>query len=174
VVFANNQVIYDFTVRRTPMTPTAAPISFFPVALLGLDHVSVASNQFGLRLTFDTSSPKPPDDQEGAQVFGHVLVLGATINVTRNRCASQVGRVFLSLVAFDQIMGITAANQATHDIVAISNRQLLVGGSQPDPFDMTRANQVLLGNKNGVDIIDVRVVMQEGFTKLLQFPSPGA
>ncbi|HEY6477573.1 MAG TPA: DUF6519 domain-containing protein, partial [Polyangia bacterium] len=104
IVFANNQVVYDFTVRRTPLTPTTAPISFFPVALLGLDHVALASNQFGLRLQFETTAPTPPTIQNGSQIFGHVLAIGATITATRNRCAAQVGSVFLSLVSFDQIM----------------------------------------------------------------------
>lgn len=186
VVFANNQVIYDFTVNGEPLPPTAAPFSFFPVALLGLDHVTVASNQFGLRLIFNTSSPTPPPDQHNAQIFGHVLAIGATVNVTRNRCASQIGRVYLSLVTFDQIMGLAAANQMTHDFVTISNRQPDPDNTAVDPFDVSTANQVLLSLSFATsppahppktladELAHIRTVLQQGFTKLLQFPSPGA
>ncbi|HVV50843.1 MAG TPA: DUF6519 domain-containing protein [Polyangia bacterium] len=166
VVFANNQVVYDFTLRRPVPDGSTAPVSFFPVALLCLDHVGVTGNQFGLRFQANVEPPEPPPFNGLSQILGQVLAIGATVNVTRNRASAGVGTVLLSLVAFDQIMGVMAANQTTHDIMILSNRVL------ESPFDVqSDTNQVLLTSGSG-STGEFRPILQAGFVKLLQVPNP--
>jgi hypothetical protein len=134
--------------------------------LLCLDHAAMANNQFGMRLQFNVSPPIPTDFFAPAQMLGQVLAIGATVNMTRNRAAAGVGTVLLSLVAFDQIMGVVAANQATHDITILSNRDF-------SPFDaFSKTNQVLLQNGPSVDLSPLKRTLQTGFTRLLQVPNP--
>jgi hypothetical protein len=168
ILFANNQVVYDFTVRRLPPSDSTAPLSFFPVALLSLDHVGVTSNQFGMRLQFAGVTPPTPPPFDGlTQVLGQVLAIGATVNMTRNRVAAGVATVSFSLVGFDQIMGVMAANQTTHDIAAISNRDF-------SPFDVqSSTNQILLlSTDGGGGTHALRATLKAGFTKLLEIPNP--
>src|SRR5262249_22107411 len=56
VQFNNNQVVYDWTVRQFPNSPTVTPIgnvgfrlSFYSVAILSLDHAAVTNNQLAMR-----------------------------------------------------------------------------------------------------------------------------
>jgi Family of unknown function (DUF6519) len=172
ILFANNQVTYDFTVRRLPPPDSTAPLSFFPVALLGLDHVGVTSNQFGMRLQFAVTSPPLPPGQT-ARILGQVLAIGATVNASRNRCASGVGAVVLSLITFGEIMSILAVNQTTHQNACLSHRNFDASDSSTI-FDASDANQVLLmpSSPPTLDVAALVQTLSAGFVKLLQVPNP--
>ena len=144
VLFQNNQVIFDWHVVRLPTTATI-PLSFFPVAILSLDHASVNTNQFALRLTPDSTLPAlPPFGSVQAQtvpatgtglpinepIFGHVLVGGGTVEASFNRFSEAVNRrpapanppdvspVHVSLATIGNLFNTSAFNQGTAPIAA--------------------------------------------------------
>jgi hypothetical protein len=100
VLFHNNQVTFDWHVVRLPTN--GAPLSFFPVAVLSLDHAGVNANQFALRLQAAPGLTLPPFGSVLGQVvspgigdpdlilseeplFGHVLIGGGTVEAVSNR-----------------------------------------------------------------------------------------
>ncbi len=124
LLFNNNQVVYEWKVARQPPNKSTAPLSYFPAVLLGLDHVGVNGNQFALRLDRSgvSGQPRPPLRIASAGnlpparelLLAQVLVLGGTVEVTRNRSAEQVGSTLLSFITNGEIMNITTLNQTTH------------------------------------------------------------
>ena len=155
VTFSNNQVAFDWNLVRLPGSSgdPQFPISFFPVTLLALDHLSVASNHFTLRLTFPPGStaadwhwdPNVPTGESPLRpepVAGHVLAQGATVAVARNRFSEQVGSVTLSLFSGAELMNLTAYNQSTHIVGA----HKWAPTEDDAPYLVNEQNQVLFFN----------------------------
>jgi hypothetical protein len=124
ILFSNNQVTYDWVVKRLPTGRSRPPLSFFPVAVLGLDHVSVTGNQFGLRVVLDPDlgTPNPPDTTMPwlqGQVFAQVMALGGLVEVSRNRCSSGLRVARLSLLTYGELANNVSLNQLTHDLAVL-------------------------------------------------------
>ena len=113
VLFDNNQVILDWTVKRQPSR--GLPLSFFPVVLLSLDHVGMEANQIALRLTGagDTAPPDPNRKIE-QPLLSHVFAGGATLNVTGNRIAGTIRSAYFSLIGVAELAASITHNQTTH------------------------------------------------------------
>jgi hypothetical protein len=146
ILFTNNQVIYDWLVERLPSRASRAPVSFFPVALLSTDHVSMDGNQLGFRLRnvnspSEITSPVTPFLEP---VLGHVLTLGGTVQVSGNRISEKVQTVTLSLVSFSQLMNLTSFNQMTHEMFALNYRKRM-------QFEIDRTNALIEGTPRHVD-----------------------
>lgn len=116
-LFHNNQVVLDWDLKRISFTSPAA-IAYFPTAILGLDHVSITGNSFGLRLQtgeFPTNSQIPyPDMAPSEPLLAQVFAYGGTLQVMRNRIASGVYDVHSSFIGFSELMGQALLNQTTH------------------------------------------------------------
>lgn len=128
LLFTNNQVTYDFEVKRLPVGRTPAPLGFFTAALFGLDQVTVTGNQFGFRLrrSSELGSPPPADTVlTGFQgdYFAQVFVSGGMVQVSRNRCASGLKISKLSLLAYGELATSVSLNQCTHEYMALLQYQ---------------------------------------------------
>ena len=159
VTFNNNQVTLDWQFLRFPGTFTSplVPIAFFPVAILTLDHLSLASNQFALRLRFPalpagqslagyvwSTSPPRPD-----LFIGHVLAGGATVCAVRNRFSENQGNILsgvfrstvtLSMFSGAELMNLTAFNQSSHVVTPYKWSPVF---GRDDPYTIDLDNQVL-------------------------------
>ncbi len=131
VTFNNNQIVYDWSVRRIPRTG-GAPLSFFPVVVFAMDHINMVGNQFSLELITsgefdlpDVVLPASPTQgvaeplDLGTPLFSNVLAAAPTVNVALNRFSESVGSTYLSLLANGDIMNATALNQSTHRIMTM-------------------------------------------------------
>ena len=163
------------------------PLALFPVAILSLDHVTVDSNQFALRLrsasTNQVRGTSPPGAPFGAfePLLSHVFVFGATVQVGGNRCSEGVGDTTLSLLIAGNLMTQVICNQTTSEIIATR-----FDDTQPAPVPNTgphqdvnnetlrlirRGNQVMFladywGTPFGVDA-DRIVLFSQQFLKLV-------
>jgi len=132
IQFNNNQTVFDWAVFRPPTQ--GAPLSFFPVVLLTLDHLGMLGNHLALRTQVNpdvlTGVPLPqpgePGDQQAFQagfafepILSHVFAAGVTLNVHLNRMSENVRATYLSLLANADLLSYTAYNQATHDILSM-------------------------------------------------------
>jgi hypothetical protein len=138
ILFSNNQVTYDWTVVRLPPPSSVAQLSFFPVALLGLDHVGCSGNQLGLRLDVSRFTAQALSRLRALAsvsakelILSHLFVIGTTVEVTHNRCASgftttedaAVGDdVVLSIMTFAETLSSLALNQTTLPVVSFTAR----------------------------------------------------
>jgi len=102
-----------------------------------------------------------------------LFVMGATIDVSRNRIAETVSRSMLSLLTVGEIMNITTLNQTTHDNVALVTRP----DPNPTPNEESNvlrheSNQVLFVNKSPVGNLEalVRNFVQTLFFRMLRDP----
>ena len=121
VHFSNNHTILDWNVDRPP-TQADAPLAFFPVALLTLDHLEVLGNHLALRIDNVPAGLPPPlggVSELSEPVLAHLLALGVTVKIELNRFSENLRSVLLSLMARAEIMNSTAFNQTTHDIFSI-------------------------------------------------------
>jgi hypothetical protein len=158
VLFNNNQVVYDWDVTTQPSARSRAPLAFFPVAIVGLDHVGVNGNQFALRLNGSSTRPplqvpRPSAPREQIPIaepmLAHLLVLGATVDVSRNRVAENVGSVVLSMITNADIMNITSLNQTTHVNAALVMASTLRAFADPQTdTDEEREVSKFLRNEN--------------------------
>jgi hypothetical protein len=190
ILFNNNQVTYDWQYRRVPPAGSGAPLSFFPVALLALDHVGVQNNSFALRLEKAPSvtlpTPPPPLPDVGGQqpsivhAYAQVFIIGSTLNASRNRIASGIDNVVLSLLTFTELMSVASANQSTHSILGIPNVSDPISGNPNGPAspyvlyqdDQTRisaGNQVMLSRTPPV-VETLARSLRQGFVRLLRVP----
>jgi hypothetical protein len=140
VLFTDNQVTYDWDVVRVPVSPpdsvltaignTSAldfRLSYFSAAVVSLDHVTVADNQFAMRMNatnVDTSS------LDEVSLLSHVLAAAASVDVRGNRVAEGVeipatggngdatprvpADAEVSIASFGFMMNTTAFNTGTH------------------------------------------------------------
>ena len=152
----------DWAVKRLPHP--AAPLSFFPVALLGMDHVAMSGNQCGFRLDLSaTGSPPPPivtSPETREPVLSQVLAIGATVNVSRNRIASGIGDVALSCVTFAELMSSINLNHFTHETLHYSN--------VPANTPQVTFNQVLASRTSSPLVSALETFIRSGFLRLLR------
>ncbi len=87
------------------ITTSGVPLRVPPVVLLSSDDIVVQSNQFSARIP-------------GNGPWTHVLAMGATLNMTRNRVSDRVSVMPVSLTAVGLLMMVTAENLTTHCTVA--------------------------------------------------------
>ncbi|HEY7371222.1 MAG TPA: hypothetical protein VIF57_03520 [Polyangia bacterium] len=122
ILFNNNHTVLDWDVTRPP-TQADAPLAFFPVALLTLDHLEMLGNHLALRVEGVPAGLPPPITGLPAPVtepiLAHLLALGVTVKIELNRFSENLRSVFLSVMARAEIMNNTAFNQCTHEIFAI-------------------------------------------------------
>lgn len=133
--FQGNQVSLDWEVRRTPKL-SGTSLSFFPVALISLDHTGVLDNQFSFRLRGVRIRQSPPLTRSPlafypAPTVAQVLVIGATTNVSRNRFSEAMGQTNFSLCCLSHLMTQVTFNQAAHEILASYERNRSWGESLP-------------------------------------------
>lgn len=128
LLFTNNQVIYDWDVKRPP-EGSDTPLSFFAVVLMTLDHLGCLENQFAMRINRESvfgTLPLPLLASLPGEVtwglkealLGHVLTGGGTTQVARNRFAENVQACSFSAITAGEMLNITTFNQATHPILA--------------------------------------------------------
>lgn len=123
ILFVNNQVVYDWIIQRLPTLQSGAALSYFPTALLGVDHTSVIGNQFAVRLKWpDSTRPPPAVPGVTAPLFATVFACGVTLNVELNRMSENIAATFLSLLGNADLMNITTLNQCTHPIASTVTR----------------------------------------------------
>jgi hypothetical protein len=122
VLFSNNHTVLDWNVTRAPTQPDA-PLAFFPVALLTLDHLQMLGNHLALRVEGVPAGLPPPITGLPAPVtepiLSHLLALGVTVKIELNRFSENLKSVFLSVMARAEILNNTAFNQCTHEVYAI-------------------------------------------------------
>ena len=156
VVFNNNQVTYDWVLRRIPPTRLRAPISYFPVALLSLDHLSLEGNQFAFRLRglTERSVFRVPVSGYKAPVFSHVFAVGATLQVGGNRFAESVTKTILSLLALAELMQVSTHNQSTHSVFSATTSALASPTDGPEIQDVP-SDVLSTGGPQGVPFTQV-------------------
>jgi hypothetical protein len=184
ILFNNNQVTYDWQYKRVPPAGSNAPLSFFPVALLALDHVGMQNNQFALRLEKSPSAtlPTPPHPLPETRpasgfptiphAYAHVFIIGSTLNASRNRIASGIDHAALSLLTFTELMSQASANQMTHNIVGIAATVTSFVLYQDETTRTQAGNQVML-KRTGPNIGLLDRALRQGFVRLLRVPSVG-
>jgi hypothetical protein len=159
VLFANNQVVYDWEVKVVP-ADSDDPLSFFPVVIIGQDHVSAIGNQFALRLQgVDESEVGSGVPSVIPEIFlGHALIGGLTTQVARNRFAEPVKTARVSLVTSAEILNITTLNTGTHPTLAYRWRHPVsflppeVAPSPPDvPQSFYAQRNLALFTRSNVD-----------------------
>jgi hypothetical protein len=153
ILFAHNQVTLDWEVLRVPKVGVEPPISFFPVALLTLDHLKILDNQFALRLRGPGINASPPHTNPPVAgftepVLSNVFGLGATLVATGNRVSESVRDSILSLLTLSELMSSVTFNQSTHEIMTF-NRSTIESPPHPphtddfSAYDLRQGNQVL-------------------------------
>jgi hypothetical protein len=165
--FHGNQVSYDWELRRLPPPRRNAssangserptPLSFFPTALLTLDHLAISANQFAFRLQIQnpdisltglpeghkTIESPPPVGVLSQPLISNVFGIGGTVNVTGNRSSEQLGLTTASIVSIAEIQNLTAYNQSSSDSIGFVSRNL---PSELDPIPATSSSaQVKFG-----------------------------
>ena len=134
IQFNNNQTVFDWQVVQPPTL--GAPLSFFPVVLLTLDHLGMLGNHLALRVEgVPEGLPLPHPNGDGdAQAFeqgfafepilSHVMAAGVTINIQLNRMSENVRATYLSLLANADLLNYTAYTQTTHDTLSMRTQRL--------------------------------------------------
>ncbi len=200
VLFTNNQVTYDWTVARTPAPTSAAPLSFFPLAIIGLDHVGVMGNQLAVRLDVSQLSSDQLTDLERRRalpivaddelILSQLFIIGTTVNVSGNRCSSgfhlepsitgPVPNSVLSILTFGETLSSLAINQTSNIIVGFTARTpasiLSSGLPADDPTVLTdreeEGNLVLFPRPDLTTFIKTLKRIQEEFMRLISTGSP--
>jgi hypothetical protein len=126
VLFNNNQVTFDWALQQLANPTLRAPVAFFPVALLSLDHLGVEGNQFAFRLRGLGPSSRFTSPVLGYSepVMSHALMVGATLQVGGNRFAENLHSTILSMLAIAQFMNQCTFNQSTHQILVTTGLDL--------------------------------------------------
>ena len=158
IQFNNNHTVFDWSVTRTP-TP-GAPLSFFPVVLLTLDHLGMLGNHLALRVQGNALAGLPlphPNNAGDAEAFAagfafepilsHILAAGVTLNVQLNRISESVRASYLSLLANADLLNYTAYNQTTHDVLSMRTHRL----DTREAFERFAPTQVIYHVAPGLD-----------------------
>ena len=139
LLFANNQVVYDWVVQRPP-PDSSIPLSIFAVVLMTLDHVGCVGNQFAMRVDQIPEGLAPPfiggvppgfESFAVEPLLSHALIGGGTAQVARNRFAENVQACSLSAITLGQMLNITAFNQGTHPFFAYRPPRVSPNGTDP-------------------------------------------
>jgi hypothetical protein len=183
VLFVNNQVIYDWDVKRPVPTVEATiqpPLSYFAVAVLTLDHLCCVGNHFAIRLggvegqTFNPPITESFPELEALltePLLANALLGGSTVQVARNRFAENVLATTLSMISAADLMNMTSGNQGTHPMFAY---QWWVGPNFEPPEFFMSTNNVGLFVKHGVDFANFKVLLRnqaKAFFQLLRQPT---
>jgi hypothetical protein len=175
VLFTNNQVIYDWNVAVLPHGNGAqAPLSFFSVVVLSLDHVTLVSNQFALRLSGVTPTTPPPDVNITQPLLSQVLAGGGTVQAAHNRCSEPVTSMPISLITGGEMLNITAFNQGTHWTFAYKWNLDIVADGTVEPTLFKDSNLAMFVPKN-TDMESLRGAVRfnvRRFFRLLNEPPP--
>jgi hypothetical protein len=169
IVFNANQVVFDWEVLRVPRVGIGAPLAYFPVALLTLDHLSMADNQFAFRLRgfkIPTSPPatSPPIAGGGSPplmvqpILSQVFGVGATVHASANRVAEPVTDATLSLMTISHLLSLSIFNQTTHQILSSTLGVAAGGGASgfsdaPDPI--TAASSIVSMAFSGSELLRI-------------------
>jgi hypothetical protein len=172
VLFANNQVIYDWDVKRPIVTVTGStvpvPLSYFAVMVLTLDHATCVGNNFALRLGgVKQGSTPPPLDDLPEPLVSNVFVGASTLQMSRNRFSENVLATTLSAVSGCTLMNITSGNIGTHPMFAYQ-----CWGIEDARFFFTSNNNAIF-TKKAVNFDSLRASLRDplrSFLKLLQQP----
>ncbi|HEY7371220.1 MAG TPA: DUF6519 domain-containing protein [Polyangia bacterium] len=185
VLFVNNQIIYDWDVKRPVPTVEASfqpPLSYFAVAVLTLDHLCCVGNHFALRLggveglTLNPplTDPAPFPELEALltePLLANAFLGGSTVQVARNRFAENVLATTLSMISGAELMNMTSGNIGTHPMFAY---QWWVGPNFEPPEFYMATNNVGMFVKNGVDFSNFKVLLRnqaKSFFQLLRQPT---
>lgn len=151
VLFHNNQVVYDWTVKRSPPSGLGAPLGIFPLAFLTLDHLSVVGNHLSLHIVIPSaSSPPPLPDPDLDKVpyirhtpmLAHVFGAAATLDISANRVAGGVPDTLLSILGLGELASAMTSNQTTlENFLRTNHLHFSHLGSPPQRLD--RENQVM-------------------------------
>jgi hypothetical protein len=174
VLFANNQVIYDWDVKRPIVTVAGVtapvPLSYFAVTILSLDHATCVGNHFALRLGgVAQGSTPPPLDGITEPLVSNVFAAACTVQMARNRFAENVLATTLSAVSGCELMNVTSGNIGTHPMFAY----VFWGGEDSRFF--FQSNNVALFTKNATNFDNLRSSLRtqlRNFIQLLQQPTP--
>jgi hypothetical protein len=192
IIFNANQVVLDWEVLRVPTVGTGAPLAYFPVALLTLDHLSLSDNQFAFRLRgfkIPTSPPvtSPPVAGGGSPplmiqpVLSQVFGVGATVHASSNRVAEPPTDATLSMITVSHFLSLTTFNQTTHQVLA-SNLGVAGGddgasgfSDVPDAGNMPSSPPVVTMGIGGSEMLrmDTNQVMFDTSTQVLAPPTHG-
>ena len=183
VLFANNQVIYDWDVKRPVPTVEASlppPLSYFAVAVLTLDHLCCVGNNFAIRLGgVDPGSTNPPvtgafpelEADLTEPLLANAFLGGSTVQVARNRFAENVLASNLSMISGAELMNMTSGNLGTHPMFAY---QWWVGAGFEPPDHFLSTNNTALFEKHSIDFAHLRVILRDqakSFFQLLRLPT---
>jgi hypothetical protein len=172
VLFVNNQVVYDWVIKRSP-DDEDAPLSFFPNVVLGLDQITVSGNQFAVRLEPPGGPgglplPYPSTPAAGAPLFATLFAAGVTTNIELNRFSENISATYLSVLANGDILNTTTLNEATHRIVSMVTRR-----NQPalsDSNNLIVSNNLILvdlsPSTTDATFIDIFKLTLQDFLKL--------
>ncbi len=143
VLFNDNQVVLDW---RVLAASNSRPLSYFPVAVVSLDHVSMRGNQFAFRMEELVSGSPPsainPANADEELLVATVFVLGATVDVSGNRAAEKLEQwegPHASLMTVGLLMNTTAFNQTTRCVLAFQGDT----GEEEAAFLQTTGNLVM-------------------------------
>lgn len=157
VLFQNNQVVYDW--EPEGFLQPDVPRATFAVAILSLDHTSVSSNQFGMRLVPSSGAELPPahPDMGTDEVFySHVFAAGGTVEATSNRIAEPADRARFSLLVLGELAFTVTHNQTMHEVWATGAQPVATYGYGPIAATATvpedrRENQEMLRKRSGFE-----------------------
>jgi hypothetical protein len=128
VLFHNNQVVYDWTIQRTPPPNSGVPLGIFPLAFLTLDHLSVVGNCLSLHIENPPVDPPLPDPDlakiksvRHTPMLAHVFGAAATLDISANRVAGGVADTLLSIWGLGELASSMTSNQTTLDNFSRSN-----------------------------------------------------
>ena len=115
VLFQDNQVTYDWSVKRRQETGFNVPLSFFPVVASSNDHLLATGNQLAFKLAdLNPGDTPPPNQLQNEPVLAQALFMGTTVQVANNRIAEPVRASRISMVTSGDMLNATAFNQGTH------------------------------------------------------------
>jgi hypothetical protein len=147
VTFQNNQVTFDWAVQRQP--GQGAPLAFFPVTLMTLDHLAVTGNQFAFRVRNFQAPPPPAGGTPIEPVLAHLFAAGATVDISGNRLSETFRLVFSSIWSLAELLNIMTFNQTTHFTFGETTQSQSV--VQNNQVIFTRKDQGLPGQLFGPD-----------------------
>jgi hypothetical protein len=153
VTFQNNQVIFDWAVQRAPAPD--APLAFFPVTLMTLDHLAVIGNQMAFRVR-NFQPPVPPEGTQPIEpVLAQLFAAGATVDVSGNRLSESLRLVFSSIWSLGELVNIMTFNQTSHFVFGETTKsQAVLQFNQVmfDRHDKTLQDQLFFTPDQGVHL----------------------
>jgi hypothetical protein len=124
LMFHSNQVTFAWD---RVLYPTATSVvSYYPVALIGIDHVGVHGNQLEFRVNSSQAAGNLGTSTVPFTVVTplvtQLFASAHTVNVSHNRLAESLNATLFSAVTFSRFLGSIACNQGTHSFKALGPR----------------------------------------------------